>query len=242
MKISQERLYLLNTGQAETKNLMECLSIDFKELLQGTFPGLVIPSDLLDLKITKKMLAIAQFLIDHIGHQNAHAMLSAHPSDTLRGLACFVVGLKPNQSLEYKLNIIRALADDHHFGVREWAWMALRDDIATTPQHALDLLGAWAEATSPFLRRFASESTRPRGVWCKHIGLLRQEPWLALSLLNVLKNDSERYVQLSVGNWLNDAAKDHPGWVWGLTEEWLAQSPTPATSHICKRARRSIKK
>mgnify|MGYP000299424427 CR=1 FL=1 len=82
--------------------------------------------------------------------------------------------------------------------------------------------------------------TRPRGVWCSHITQLRQTPWLALNILTPLNQDKERYVQLSVGNWLNDAGKDHPLWVKNLCEEWQNITPTPETLKICKRALRNL--
>ena len=88
--------------------------------------------------------------------------------------------------------------------------------------------------SNPFLRRFAVEVTRPRGVWASHIPLLKQEPWHGLRLLNPLKTETQRYVQNSVANWLNDAGKSQPEWVKELSkkEGW---SP-----YILKRALRNF--
>ncbi|MBX9633388.1 MAG: DNA alkylation repair protein, partial [Magnetospirillum sp.] len=135
-----------------------------------------------------------------------------------------------------RLTLIRPLADDRHFGVREWAWLGIRAHVVADPMAALTLLAPWTAEASPYLRRFASEATRPRGVWCSHIGLLRTDPLPGLKVLEPLKADSERYVQDSVANWLNDAGKDHADWVRGLCTGWSGA----ASPYIIKRALRNL--
>ena len=94
---------------------------------------------------------------------------------------------------------------------------------------------------SEHLRRFASEALRPRGVWCAHIASLKREPGKALPILSSLRADPSNYVQDSVANWLNDAAKDQPDWVRGLCAEWLKATPADATRRICHRTLRNLK-
>lgn len=80
-------------------------------------------------------------------------------------------------------------------------------------------------------------------MWCGHIQLLKDRPETALPLLEALKADPEKYVQDSVANWLNDAAKTRPDFVKTVTSRWLvdmAGKPgEAATQRICKRGLRS---
>lgn len=143
-------------------------------------------------------------------------------------------------ALADKLDAVWRFAADPHFGVREMAWMAVRDEIAGDVEQAVRLLQAWATHPDPNIRRFASEATRPRGVWCAQIEPLKKEPWRGLPLLEPLRADGSRYVQNSVANWLNDAAKTQPDWVREVCGRWSRGRVPPATGYIVRRAQRSL--
>lgn len=236
MKLKCTRIDQLNQGQAETKNLMEALAVDFSLLISHVLPDFIVPK--IPVGITKKMQVMAEAIYAQYKFGN-FAQLKSHSSDTIRGLSCYVLSMH-NFSLQQKLEYIKPLAADGHFGVREWAWLALRSEVASNLPEALALLESWTANSCANIRRFASEVTRPRGVWCSHIKALRQEPWCALALLEALKNDPAKYVQLSVANWLNDAGKDHPTWVIELCERWQRESYSAHTQKICKRALRRL--
>ncbi|MEL6305533.1 MAG: DNA alkylation repair protein, partial [Bacteroidota bacterium] len=153
-----------------------------------------------------------------------------------------LIGLNERLSINEKLEQSRALVADHHFGVREVVWMALRPEIEANLEVALTVLNTWTTDPDENIRRFTTEATRPRGVWCKHIDQLKEQPELALPILENLKSDKSKYVQDSVGNWLNDASKTRPDFVQELCEKWQKESPTKETAKIIKRARRTLDK
>ncbi|OEZ95667.1 hypothetical protein JAB9_30940 [Janthinobacterium sp. HH107] len=240
--IAPARLALLNQGTVASATLTEGLAIDFAQLLAAAVPAIGV-ARLERMRaqaaagITGRMALAAQLLLDA---GTDLAMLQAHPSDTVRGWACFAIAAQAGLTLPQQLAAMRPLADDGHFGVREWAWLALRPHLAARLDAAIALLVPWTADPSERVRRFACEALRPRGVWCAHIARLKKEPQLALPLLQALRADPAVYVQDSVANWLNDAAKSQPDWVRSLCAQWLLDSPAAATARICKRAQRSL--
>jgi 3-methyladenine DNA glycosylase AlkC len=234
----------LSRGTLPTATLAECLALDQAKLLRSVFPGLppalhAAAEDACRLGILKRMERIGALLLQALGSPGI-GTCRVHPTDTVRGWACFMVGAQPELDLSTRLAAIRPLADDAHFGVREWAWMAVRPHLARQLPEAVALLAAWTDAPSERLRRFASEALRPRGVWCAHIAELKSRPEAALPLLVPLRADPSAYVQDSVANWLNDAAKDRPDWVRALCAQWLQDGGCAATQRICQRAQRSL--
>jgi len=121
-------------------------------------------------------------------------------------------------------------------------WLALRPEIDQHLAESIAFLSAWTTDKDENVRRFTTEATRPRGVWCKHIDALKEQPELALPILEPLKADPAKYVQDSVGNWLNDASKTRPDFVEQICDKWQAESPTKETAKIIKKARRTIDK
>ena len=242
--ISPERIACLDAGAVEAATLTECLAVDFAVLMCNVLPEIGADA-VAEMErgaatgISRRMSLAARLIREELG-DDASDRLGRHQSDTARGWVCFMIGLADDMPLRDRLAAIRPYADDRHFGVREWSWMAVRPHLAAELESAITLLAAWTADPSERIRRFASEAIRPRGVWCAHIGALRAQPQSGLAVLEPLRADPSAYVQDSVGNWLNDAAKDQPDWVRALCARWSVESPTPATARICKRALRSI--
>lgn len=67
-------------------------------------------------------------------------------------------------------------------------------------------------------------------------------PELALPILEPLKADEAKYVQNSIGNWLNDASKTQPKFVIELCRRWEVESDTKETNYIIKKALRTLNK
>ena len=238
-------LQALSNGEIATATLAECTALDQAQLLRKVFPALSAETlqqadAACSLGILARMGRMGDLLLPALGPEGI-AQCCSHRADTVRGWACFMVGAQPGLALPVRLSAIRSLADDGHFGVREWAWMALRPHLALDLDNAIAQLTPWTASASERLRRFACEALRPRGVWCAHIPALKQAPEQALPLLQALRADPSVYVQDSVANWLNDAAKDQPDWVRQLCRQWLRDAPPPSTQRICQRALRSIR-
>ncbi|HSH89022.1 MAG TPA: DNA alkylation repair protein [Ramlibacter sp.] len=252
--IPPEVLEALNEGLVPTVNLNEFLALDLSRLARNVARDIGLQPEGERLADTLAMLGafkpvkrhehVARALYDLTEpsadrDRIAHA-LATHASDVARAWAAQWI-LFSRMALEAKLAGVRRFAADPHFGVREIAWMAVRDEIASALDEAIALLQPWACDRDPNIRRFASESTRPRGVWCAQIDALKSEPWRALPLLEPLKADESRYVQNSVANWLNDASKTQPEWVDEICARWLRDSPVAATQYIARRALRSLR-
>lgn len=170
------------------------------------------------------------------------SLISKHASDAVRCWAAYMVGQNSKLEVAQKLSQIAFFAADNHFGVREVSWFAIRPDIAKNLDTSIEILSKWSLSEDENIRRFASEATRPRGVWCEHIDVLKKNPELALDILEPLKSDEAKYVQDSVGNWLNDASKTQSEFVINLCKKWEKESPTKETTYIIKKALRTLQK
>jgi 3-methyladenine DNA glycosylase AlkC len=253
--ITPDIMQQLNSGKIESANLVEWLAIDQKILLENVLsewektaylsPILKGIDALKKPTITTINEAIGVGLLHQIMvNKDAELLqkMAQHPADAVRCWATYIVGKNPQLTIVEMLEKIQPFAADTHFGVREIAWMAVRPFMTKNLAECLTILAKWTNSENENIRRFASESTRPRGVWCAHIDVLKENPAFALPILESLKSDKAKYVQDSVGNWLNDASKTQPDFVSEICEEWGKNSPTKETNYIIKKALRTMEK
>lgn len=255
--IPHDVLFLLNQGKIESVNLTEWLAVNHMTLLRHVLPSVGldhylddVSSDVTQQKAESGMKAIrliGQLLDEVLQKENGEKQTEVlqafthHVSDSVRCWAAYMNKHRLS-TLEEKLAYIQPFAADPHFGVREIAWMSVRESLTDQLDQSIEHLTEWAKSKDENIRRFSVEAIRPRGVWTKHIESLKQEPMRAQPILDLLKSDPSTYVQDSVGNWLNDASKTQPNWVINLCEQWLKDSDTKATSRIVKKAKRTIVK
>jgi 3-methyladenine DNA glycosylase AlkC len=219
---------------------MEQIAMDMGNLLASQFPALAWrANELRNSGLGARMRSGGRVLLEELGFRAVLAGIR-WKSDTARGWAAMAIGHAPDVPLGERFGLVRPFADDPHFAVREWAWLSMRPHIADDVGAAVVVLTPWTAEDSPRLRRFAIEATRPRGVWCAHLALLKADPALGLPLLAPLRADPCRYVQDAVANWLNDASKSSPAWVRTLCDDWLNETDAASTRRICRRACRSL--
>jgi 3-methyladenine DNA glycosylase AlkC len=234
--VAPDVLAALEAGTLESANLTEGLAIRMDRLMQNIAPS--VPANAINLAdgIVVRMAQGGAALRAHSAAR-AFQKYAAHSSDTVRGWAAFAIGQNEALAPMERLEAMKPFAADLHFGVREWAWMAVRAIIVADPSGAIKKLTPWTKHADLNVRRFASEATRPRGVWAASIPLLRKEPLHALPILTPLRHDPHKYVEDSIANWINDAAKDNPAWVKALLKEWRADKVAP---RLLERAARSL--
>lgn len=81
----------------------------------------------------------------------------------------------------------------------------------------------WVKDEDETARRLWVEALRPLGVWTGHLKELKDDPSILEPILSALLNDPSRYVQLAVGNCLNDVSKNNPDTVCEWVKSWRKQ-------------------
>jgi 3-methyladenine DNA glycosylase AlkC len=242
----------LAAGAEETVNLMEWLATDMSALARAVAAGLSesriraaleqAADEMGGRGVTDRLRLAGDALAGADPHLSSadYALLRSHRSDLVRQWACYAIS-SPKRALsaDDRLSATLSFAADANMSVREAAWMAFRPYVAAKLDWALSALEPLTRHDNPNIRRFAIEVTRPRSVWGAHIETLKRDPELARSLLENTRCDASRYVQLAVGNWLNDASKTRPDWTAQVCRVWKALGD-PHSNFIARRGERTL--
>ena len=118
---------------------------------------------------------------------------------------------------------------------------AVRPFIEQDEERMMAQMLDWTAHDSHHVRRLASEGCRPRLPWAMSLPKFKKDPSPILPILEALKDDKTDYVRRSVGNNLNDIAKDHPQVVIDTLTAWQS-NPTYEIRWITSHGLRTLAK
>jgi 3-methyladenine DNA glycosylase AlkC len=187
-------------------------------------------SGLAELELTDRGRHIAAAMRRHLPQSFAEAVLVLVRSlgPELRTTEAF--GMAPFRYLPHVFFVAAHGPDDFEAAMdaqyeltkRFSAEYSIRTFLAAHPKRTLERLRTWAADPNVHVRRLVSEGIRPRLPWAPRLPAFQADPRPVLELLELLKDDPERYVQRSVANNLNDIAKDHPDLAVEVCRRWSA--------------------
>lgn len=236
-ELDRELVTALESGCVQSRSHVEQMSISMKELIGRAFPKARVPAELDLVPFIARLRLIGGVLNNTYGRDLGRPE-ACWVSDVVRGWIAMAIGSDETLELVELLEALRPFARDHHFAVREWAWLAARPRVAADVELALVALAPFFASGDPRDRRFAVEITRPRSVWGQHIPELKAHPELAATPLESLRCEADPYARAAVGNWFNDAARTRPDWVQGTLRRWLDECQCRATREIGRRGSR----
>ena len=117
---------------------------------------------------------------------------------------------------------------------------AIRQFIIKYEDKTINQMKIWAKSQNEHIRRLASEGSRPRLPWAVALPNFKKNPQKVFEIIELLKNDSSKYVQKSVANNLNDISKDNPKMVIDFVKKNLNISKN--LDWICKHGSRTLLK
>lgn len=109
--------------------------------------------------------------------------------------------------LNYLEDSLKAL---EYFTINSSSEFAIREFIIKYEEKTVVQMKIWAQSQDKDIRRLASEGVRPRLPWATALPNFKKDPRKVFEIIEILKNDEEKYVQKSVANNLNDISKDNP--------------------------------
>jgi 3-methyladenine DNA glycosylase AlkC len=169
----------------------------------------------------KEAIAKIHELLNHL--KDTHDF--SEVDDTKFGLTLEFGGILSDFVLQYGVDdyetSVKAIEEITQFTSCEFA---VRPLILKYPDEMMKQMFAWSNHKHWGVRRLSSEGCRPRLPWAMALPDLKKNPAPIIPILENLKNDSSRFVRLSVANNLNDITKDNPKTVIDLAKKWQGKS------------------
>jgi len=209
--------------------------------------GALIQADYFNLSLLKQFDLAVETLHglsdDTLKQQQLLDELKVSNADRMRGYASGMVYLM------HKDNPKRCCEELYSTGVLPgtWAqesaqkylkWMMRDHGVEAILKFSLK----WLDDEDKAARRLLVEALRPLGVWTGHLKALRNDPALLEPIIAKILNDPSRYVQLAVGNCLNDISKDNPDILFSWVKVWRKQgiADSPEAHFIIDRGMRTL--
>jgi 3-methyladenine DNA glycosylase AlkC len=219
----------LEAGVVESRTHVEQMAMSMGQLLRNTFPD-VDATGVDALPFITRLREIGGRI-----HRQGGAISQSDRcwlSDTVRGWLALSIVANKDASTSEVIQQLRPFARDHHFAVREWAWLAARPRVVAEAAEALRCLAECFRSEDARERRFAIEATRPRSVWGSHAPTLVRYPELAEASLTWVRCETDPYPLAALQNWLSDARRSRPDWVAKLTSRWAAECDCAAAGRL----------
>ncbi len=185
------------------------------------------------LELTARAAHIADALHEFLPQPFSRASAAIEASLGAEIPATGEMGLTSLRYLPYVTFVQKFGLDDYEAAMRLQAELtkrftaefSIRVFLERYPVSTYAQMVSWAQDDNAHLRRLASEGLRPRLPWATRLRAYQQDPRPVLAVLELLKDDPERYVQRSVANNLNDIAKDHPLLAIETCRRWAQDAP-----------------
>jgi 3-methyladenine DNA glycosylase AlkC len=223
----------LEVGCVESRTHVEQMCMSMSKLAARAFPDVKLGYQVDDIPFIARFRFIGHRLNESLGDSLIRSDI-CWVSDTVRGWIAMAVAADRGRPLRDVLIELQPFARDHHFAVREWAWLAARPAVVESPREAVAVLRPYFSSADAYDRRFAVELTRPRSVWGRHIDEFKRHPELVEDTLALLMCDPHRYVRRSVANWLRDASRSRPDWTQKVAQAWRDECACSATTDIVR--------
>ena len=118
----------------------------------------------------------------------------------------------------------------------------MRPLLANYPKATMDLLLEWSRDENMRVRRLASECMRIRLPWAKKQTVVLDYFDEFTAILTNLKDDTDKSIQKSVANNLNDLYKEDPEKFECIIQAWQKEELSPSCTWIIKHASRTKNK